>query len=260
MPVVCEQCGSNQLDRVGYGTERITQALQEAFPDREIARIDRDSTRRKGSLEAKLEKATSGAARILVGTQMLAKGHHFPHLTLVCILDADRGLFGTDFRSLEHMGQLIVQVAGRAGLETRRGTVLVQTRNQDNPMLQTLVGLGYEAFAGIAMDERRLADLPPFSYMALVRAEATDARSAHEFLVQVAQLLLQAPSAQLDVMGPAPAPMERLGGRFRAQLLLQSDKRSTLNDHLSRLCVAIEQLPGVRRCRWSIDVDPVDLF
>jgi primosomal protein N' (replication factor Y) len=115
-------------------------------------------------------------------------------------------------------------------------------------------------FAGIAMDERRLADLPPFSYMALVRAEATDARSAHEFLVQVAQLLLQAPSAQLDVMGPAPAPMERLGGRFRAQLLLQSDKRSTLNDHLSRLCVAIEQLPGVRRCRWSIDVDPVDLF
>ena len=121
MPEACESCSSANLDRVGYGTERIASALAEVFPDVEIARIDRDTTRRKGSLQAQLDKATSGEARILVGTQMLAKGHHFPSLTLVGILDADRGLFGSDFRSLEHMAQLVVQVAGRARAgESRR--------------------------------------------------------------------------------------------------------------------------------------------
>ena len=260
LPSVCDSCGSAELDRVGYGTERITEALQVEFPDVDIARIDRDSTRRKGALEEQLDRANSGQARILVGTQMLAKGHHFPKLTLVCILDADRGLFGTDFRSLEHMAQLIVQVAGRAGREKKRGAVLIQTRNPDNPMLQTLVREGYEAFSDIAMADRRLAELPPFSFMALVRAEASDAREAHAFLQEVASTLQSAMIGRLDVMGPAPAPMERLGGRYRAQLLLQSDLRSALNDNLSRLCTLIDQLPGARRCRWSIDVDPVDLF
>jgi len=260
MPTVCADCGSTSLDRVGYGTERITDALVAEFPDVPIARIDRDSTRRKGALEAQLDRAISGEARILVGTQMLAKGHHFPELTLVCILDADRGLFGTDFRSLEHMGQLVVQVAGRAGRESRPGSVLIQTRNPDNPMLQTLVQEGYESFANIAMDDRRLAELPPFSFMALVRAEAADAREAHGFLLQVAELLEQKKSGEVDVLGPAPAPMERLGGRFRAQLLVQSNKRSTLNDSLTRLSQVIDDLPNARKCRWSIDVDPVDLF
>lgn len=260
MPVVCDSCASENLDRVGYGTERIADALVEAFPDVSVARIDRDSTRRKGALEKQLDRAISGEARILVGTQMLAKGHHFPKLTLVCILDADRGLFGTDFRSLEHMGQLIVQVAGRAGRESRAGTVLIQTRNPDNPMLQTLVKEGYEPFANVAMDDRKMAELPPFSFMALVRAEAVDAREAHAFLLQVAESLELHKTGTLDVMGPAPAPMERLGGRFRAQLLLQSNKRSTLNDSLFRLSTGIDQLPGARKCRWSIDVDPVDLF
>lgn len=260
IPPGCESCSSISMDRVGYGTERIAQALEEAFPDVPIARIDRDSTRRKGALEHQLARATSGEARILVGTQMLAKGHHFPMLTLVGILDADRGLFGTDFRSLEHMGQLVVQVAGRAGREKKAGAVLIQTRNPDNPMLQTLVKEGYGLFADIAMGDRKLAELPPFSYMALVRAEAADGREAHAFLRQIAESIDSSKRGTLDVLGPAPAPMERIGGRFRAQLLLQSDKRSTLNDSLSRLCVEIDGMPGARRCRWSIDVDPVDLF
>ena len=260
IPAGCESCGSVQLDRIGYGTERIATALQEIFPDVPIARIDRDSTRRKGALEQQLALATSGEARILVGTQMLAKGHHFPKLTLVGILDADRGLFGTDFRSLEHMGQLILQVAGRAGREKQSGSVLIQTRNPDNPMLQTLVSEGYGPFASIAMAERKLAELPPYSYMAMVRAEAAGAQEPHRFLLQVASALEKSKRGQLDVMGPAPAPMERLGGRYRAQLLLQSDKRSTLNQNLSQLSTQIDQLEGARRCRWSIDVDPVDLF
>lgn len=260
VPNTCEACGSAELDRVGYGTERIAAALEQAFPEVLIGRIDRDSTRRKGALEEQLSKAASGEARILVGTQMLAKGHHFPHLTLVCILDADRGLFGTDFRSLEHMGQLIIQVAGRAGRESRAGKVLVQTRNPDNPMLQTLVKEGYDAFAAIAINDRQQAGLPPFSHMALIRAEAADARQAHAFLRQVVESLEQNKSGQLQVLGPAPAPMERLGGRFRAQLLVQASKRSTLNDSLTHLVEGIDKLEGVRKCRWSIDVDPVDLF
>ena len=172
VPAACESCGSPDLDRVGYGTERIGDALEAAFPDVRVARIDRDSTRRKGALERQLELATSGEARLLVGTQMLAKGHHFPKLTLVGILDADRGLFGTDFRSLEHMGQLVVQVAGRAGREATRGTVLIQTRNPDNEMLGKLVHEGYAAFADALLDERRAAELPPYAFVALIRAES----------------------------------------------------------------------------------------
>lgn len=260
VPEQCESCGSERLDRVGYGTERISAALQTAFPDVTIARIDRDTTRRKGALQQQLDAATSGDARLLVGTQMLAKGHHFPGVTLVCVLDADRGLFGTDFRSLEQMGQLILQVAGRAGRAQQQGTVLIQTRNPDNPMMQLLVAHGYGAFAEAALDERRVAMLPPFAFVALVRAEAPDAAAPLRFLESVSERLCTPAVAGLSVMGPVPAPMERLGGRYRAQLLLQAEKRSTLNEALSRLTVNLESLRDAKKIRWSIDVDPVDLF
>jgi len=260
LPPVCESCGSARLDRVGYGTERITDALEAAFPDVRVARIDRDSTRRKGALERQLELATSGAARLLVGTQMLAKGHHFPKLTLVGVLDADRGLFGTDFRSLEHMGQLIVQVAGRAGREAAQGTVLIQTRHPDNEMLQLLVRDGYRPFAAAILKERQVADLPPYAYVALLRAEATGMSAALDFLQQVADSLVRQPGAGLQILGPAPAPMERLGGRYRAQLYLQSASRAQLNEILGALARRIDKVPGARQVRWSIDVDPVDLY
>ncbi len=260
MPDCCETCGSERLDRVGYGTERIAAALSEAFPDNTVVRIDRDSTRRKGSLQQQLDIATRGDADILVGTQMLAKGHHFPGVTLVCVLDADRGLFGTDFRALEQMGQLIIQVAGRAGREKKQGTVMIQTRNPDNVMLQTLVKDGYPAFARAALDERRIALLPPYAYVALVRAEAVDAESPSRFLRSISDRLQNPRAEGVSVMGPVPAPMERLGGRYRAQLLLQADKRSQLNACLSRLTVGIEKMKEAQRTRWSIDVDPVDLF
>ena len=260
VPDVCESCGSVELDRIGYGTERIAAALAEAYPDVTIARIDRDSTRKKGALQKQLDVATSGEAKLLVGTQMLAKGHHFPGVTLVCILDADRGLFGTDFRSLEQMGQLIIQVAGRSGREQKQGHVLIQTRNPDNPMMQTLVAEGYSAFAKIALDDRRLALLPPYAFVALVRAEAPDAESPMRFLRGVSQRLMNPPVAGVYVLGPVPAPMERLGGRYRAQLLLQAERRSLLNECLARLTVNLDTLKEAQRTRWSIDVDPVDLF
>ena len=260
VPETCESCGSEELDRVGYGTERIAAALEQRYPDLNVARIDRDSTRRKGALQTQLDAATSGEAQILVGTQMLAKGHHFPGVTLVCILDADRGLFGTDFRALEQMGQLIIQVAGRAGRELKQGSVLIQTRNPDNPMMQTLVSEGYAEFAKVALDDRRLALLPPYAFVALVRAEAVDVESPMRFLRGVSERLLNPPVAGVSVLGPVPAPMERLGGKYRAQLLLQSEKRSSLNAALSRLTVNLDTLKDAQKTRWSIDVDPVDLF
>ena len=260
IPRVCESCGSDSLDNVGYGTERIAAAMQDAFPDATVARIDRDSTRRKGELEKQLEAATRGDAQILVGTQMLAKGHHFPGVTLVGILDADRGLFGTDFRALEQMGQLIVQVAGRSGREKRQGKVLIQTRNPDNEMMKLLVSEGYDAFAKSALEEREQAYWPPYSFVALLRAEATDSASPVRFLKQVRQLIDGYKLDGVVVLGPAPAPMERLGGRYRAQLLFQAGKRSGLNALLSMLNRSIPELEGAKRTRWSIDVDPVDLF
>ncbi len=265
MPTRCASCGSMELDRVGHGTERIAAALAEAFPDVEIARIDRDSTRRKGALEEVLERATSGAARLLVGTQMLAKGHHFPALTLVGVLDADRGLYGTDFRSLEHMGQLILQVAGRAGRESRPGTVLIQTRNPDNPMLRTLVDEGYEAFARSALAERRVAAWPPYSHIALVRSDAPEATRPLAFLERVSDFLMHdlgevQGGARVELLGPAPAPMERVNGRWRARLLLQCEERAPLNRTLGRLASVMDKLPGARNVRWSIDVDPADLY
>lgn len=260
MPTHCESCSSEALDFIGYGTERISQALEERFPGVSMARIDRDTTRKKGALEAQLSAATRGEAQLLVGTQMLAKGHHFPGVTLVGILDADRGLFGTDFRSLEHMGQLVLQVAGRAGREQVQGEVLIQTRNPDNPMLQTLVRDGYAAFAKQALTERKVAMLPPYAFVALVRAEATDPVAPHQFLERVVAELANWAGPDLMTMGPAAAPMERLGGRYRAQLLIHAERRARLNACLKDLTGFIDELPEARRTRWSIDVDPVDLF
>lgn len=260
VPVVCEACGSERLDRVGQGTERIEAALKTEFPDVRIARIDRDSTRRKGSLQQHLDDAVSGRARILVGTQMLAKGHHFPAVSLVGILDADRGLFGTDFRALEQMGQLIIQVAGRAGREARRGKVLVQTRNPDNEMLQILIRDGYDAFAQRALDERRAAMLPPFSYVALIRAEAAARHEPHEFLRKIVDALSALALTELQYFGPVAAPMERRGGRYRAQLMVQSANRATLNQALAHITSVFDESAVSRRTRWSIDVDPVDFL
>lgn len=266
IPKTCESCGSEELDHVGQGSERIELALQEAFPDKRVIRIDRDTTRRKGALESQLALATRGEADILVGTQMLAKGHHFPNVTLVGILDADRGLFGTDFRSLEQMGQLIVQVAGRAGREARRGEVLIQTRNPEHALLKLLIAAGYDEFAEASLKEREDAELPPFSNVALVRAESNERDGGRHFLANVADRIkpwreaLAAEGQQVYVFGPVVAPMERVGGRFRYQLMFQSTDRRALNRLLTSLRQLLETDKDARKIRWSLDIDPLDFF
>ncbi|MEJ2059994.1 MAG: primosomal protein N' [Gammaproteobacteria bacterium] len=258
-PDQCPGCGSAQVHPLGQGTERIETALQTLFPEVEISRIDRDTTRRKGAIEAKLEGARSGQHRILVGTQMLAKGHDFPGVTLVGILDIDQGLLSADFRATERMAQLITQVAGRAGRAERPGHVLIQTRQPDHPLLLTLIHEGYRGFCRQALEEREAACLPPFSYQALIRAESPQADHPLAFLGEARELFQQAGST-VQVLGPVPAPMERLAGRYRAQLLLQAETRAPLHQLLSRHVQALASLPHARRVRWSLDVDPMELF
>jgi len=259
VPTSCPSCGSTELNPLGAGTERLEQVLGERFPDVTLVRIDRDATSRKGSLDKLLAQVRTGEPMILVGTQMLAKGHHFPDVTLVGVLDVDGGLFSADFRAAERMAQLVLQVAGRAGRGDKPGRVLIQTRYPEHPLLQTLVHQGYEAFAEVALAERREAQWPPYSFQALLRAEATDAEAPQAFLSEVYGLA--APHAgAVELWGPVPAPMMRRAGRFRAHLLLQCSERAPLHTLIGWLLPQIRQLKLARKVRWSLDVDPLDMY
>ncbi len=256
LPRQCPQCGY-AVKTVGQGTERIEESLAETFQGIGIARLDRDVVRRQDELEAVVSRITSGDARILVGTQMIAKGHDFPDVTLVVVLNADQGLFSTDFRAAERLAQTIVQVAGRAGRGDRRGEVLIQTEYPEHPLLRGLLEGGYEAFASAALAERESAAWPPFARLAALRASALQADWATDFLAAARRA---APKANVRLLGPAPAAMAKRAGRFHAQLLIESGERAALHRFLDRWVPAVEALPEVRRVRWALDVDPLELF
>ena len=259
IPEACPDCGE-PVKPVGQGTERVEETLSSMFPVAPLARIDRDAVRRRGSLEATLQRVQSGEVRLLVGTQMLTKGHHFPDVTLVVVLNADQGLFGTDFRAAERLAQTIVQVAGRAGREERPGEVLIQTEYPQHPLLQQLVQGGYDAFAAAALVEREQAGWPPFARVALLRAEATRREMPLEFLDEARALAVGVSEAGVEVLGPALAPMERRAGHHRAQLLLHAKTHSPLQRLLARWVPLLEKAPTARKVRWALDVDPLELF
>lgn len=256
IPRQCHSCGSPQLITQGLGTEQLEEALGTSLPDYPVLRIDRDSTRKKGQLAAHLESAESGEYPILIGTQMLAKGHHFPNVTLVALLDVDGALYSSDFRASERLGQLYTQVAGRAGRASKPGVVVLQTHHPEHPLLQELVQNGYHDFARSALAERRLAMLPPVACMALIRSEATQANDAQQLLQAMAECLQG--HSEVHVLGPMPAPMPRKAGRFRFQLLLHSAQRRALHQWLRERRAQLDSLPQARKARWSLDIDPQD--
>ena len=264
VPRECAECHAPDLLPVGQGTERLEQALTELFAEHPIVRIDRDTTRRKGEIERRLELVRSGAARILLGTQMLTKGHDFPNVTMVGIIDADQGLFGTDFRSSERLAQSFIQVSGRAGRGERPGEVYIQTLFPDHPLLTKLVAEGYGPFATAAMAERQSASWPPYSYLALTRAEAVRRQDAFTFLDEArdlaAQLIDTGRFVGVRWLGPASAPMERRSGRYRGQLLIQAETRAKMQRFLAAWRPALDELTTARKTRWSVDVDPTELF
>ena len=259
IPELCPDCGT-AVKPVGQGTERIEETLSTLFPGFTLARIDRDAMRKRGSLEDTLLRVHSGEVKLLVGTQMLTKGHHFPLVTLVVVLNADQGLFGTDFRAAERLAQTIVQVSGRAGRAERPGEVLIQTEYPEHPLLQQLVSGGYDAFAAAALVEREQARWPPFARVAVLRAEAPGREAPVAFLDYAKTLAESCGVTGVEILGPAAAPMERRAGHYRAQLMLHAASHSPLQRLLARWVPLLEDAPGARKVRWALDVDPLELF
>ena len=256
VPMACPDCASLGLQPQGAGTERIEEILAARFGEVPVLRIDRGSTQRRDALERQFD--TLGIRPgILVGTQMLAKGHDLPNLTLVVVVGVDEGLYSADFRSGEKLAQLLVQVAGRAGRADKPGHVLVQTHHPDHPLLHTLINGGYHAFAEAELAQREAAGFPPFAHLALLRAEAKHADPPMQFL-QAAKDLLG--DAGIEIAGPMPAPMPRRAGYQRAQLVLSSMQRGALHVALDGLVPALYASPDARKVRWSLDVDPVELY
>ena len=256
----CPACKVDELRPLGLGTERVEKILTELFSDKIIIRLDRDSTQRKGSLEHYLQQINQGKVDIILGTQMLSKGHHFPNVTLVAIIDVDSGLFSIDFHASEKLAQMIVQVSGRAGRAEKPGKVIMQTRQPEHPLLTTLIKEGYRSFAKTVLAERKDASLPPFSYQALLRVQATDIETPKLFFKALTVLIQKINTGYTQILGPVSAPMARRAGLYRYQLLFQNTKRQELHVLLNTLIPEIAKLKQAKKVRWSLDVDPVDLY
>lgn len=260
VPMNCPQCQAKQLKPSGVGTERCESRLQQLFPNYPVIRVDRDSTQHKDAMQQIMNKVNSGEPCILTGTQMLAKGHHFPKVTLVAIIDADAGLFSSDFRGMERTAQTILQVAGRAGRASHAGQVIMQTEHIDHPTLINLTTKGYSAFALNELQNRQLTALPPYTHYALIRAEASVKKLAESVLANVRshiEINSQLPAA-VHWIGPFPPPMEKRAGLYRTQLMLYATNRPQLHQLLILVYQFMEHYKKARKVRWSIDVDPVD--
>jgi len=259
-PRRCPACGEPSLLPLGAGTERLEQDLKAAFPDTPVHRVDRDQLSGREDFDRLLDEVRQGQPCILVGTQMLAKGHHLPGVTLAAVLDVDQSLFSSDFRAPERLGQIICQVAGRAGRGDQPGTFVLQTRHPEHGLLDLLRQSQYLDYARALLTERHEAGLPPGQSLALIRAEAHQVESVVAFLQAAAKLFRQSGSAAgLQVAGPIAAIMMRRGGYWRQQLWLQATQRAQLVEALSQALPALHALPSARRVRWHVDMDPLEL-
>lgn len=258
MPEHCPQCQHSELKPIGLGTAKVEENLQELFPNFEVIRVDRDSTSRVGSWQKIYNKIQKSEPIILLGTQMLAKGHHFPYVTLVAILDIDSGLLSVDFRATERTAQLIIQVAGRAGRGEKKGEVYLQTLRPDHPLLNTLLESGYRSFAKQTLKERKAAWMPPYRYAALLRCESKDQELNQSFLQEHAQALRQASENSIDIWGPIPAPMERKAGRYQAHMVLLSKDRARMHFYIRQWWQNVwhNKPHGMK---LSLDIDPQEL-
>ena len=257
-PQQCPRCQAQKLTPQGHGTERLEEALRARYPDIPVLRVDRESTRRRDAFEKLLEQLAAGKPAIVIGTQMLAKGHDLPNLTMVAIVGVDEGLHSVDFHAGEKLAQLIVQVAGRAGRADKPGEVWLQTHEPQHPLLVTLLRGGYPAAATQQLAERRASGFPPYAHMALLRAETSDRTTLDGFL-EAAVAAFPA-NDNVQVNGPLPAPMPLRAGRHRAQLLVESAQRAPLRQALATWWPQLHELQQSRSLRWSLDVDPVDVY
>lgn len=257
IPLRCPQCGNVDLAALGHGTQRLEEVLALRFPNARVLRIDRDSTRRKDSLRRMLDQVRNGEVDILVGTQMMAKGHDFPKLTLVGIVNPDDALYSSDFRAAEKLFAQLMQVSGRAGRSAAKGEVLIQTRFPDHPLYSALTTQDYAGFAAQALAEREAVGLPPYVYQAIARAEGANETQVIDFL-ETARRHGATSSAGVTLYDPVPAGIARVAGKSRAQLLVQSDSRHALHRFLRHWVTSFRE-SKTRTVRWAIDVDPLEI-
>ncbi|STX30188.1 Primosomal protein N' (replication factor Y) [Legionella beliardensis] len=256
IPARCKQCENPELIPIGTGTQRLYEYLANKFPDINSLRIDRDEVRKKHELQARIELINNEQAQLLIGTQMLAKGHHFPKLTLVVVVDADWGFYNQDFRAIEQLGQLLTQVAGRAGRAEQPGQVIIQTHIPQHPLLNLLIQKGYNEFAKFLLTTRKQAALPPYHYLAVIRAQHKQHQRIEHFLKTIKNYLN---NQAIQVLGPAPAPLARKANLFRMQLLIKAASRKQLHTILTAMREWIKITKQSQDIRWNIDVDPQDL-
>lgn len=261
IPNQCPKCNSIQILPFGVGTEQLEQQLSCLFPHVPVSRIDRDTTHLKGSLETHLDNINRGGARILIGTQMLAKGHHFPNITLVALLNVDGALFSLDFRATENFAQLYIQVSGRTGRSRKRSEVVLQTYYPEHPILETLLHKGYYAFAKQVLIERKLLFLPPWTKHAIFKAEDTNNKYASKFLYQLRDILEnnRYKDEFLCVIGPMPALQSKIKGYWRWQLLVQHSSYKILHIILKNSLIAINNLTISNKIKWMLDIDPIEI-
>ncbi|MDH5632459.1 MAG: primosomal protein N' [Gammaproteobacteria bacterium] len=256
----CPGCGGKNLNPIGEGTEKLEASLAQRLPGARVRRLDRDTTTRRGELERCLADMANGDVDVLVGTQMLSKGHDFPGVTLVGVVNADSGLYSVDYRGTETLVQQVMQVAGRAGRAERAGEVLIQTWHPEHPVFHFLRQHDYPGFVDQELDLRETAQFPPCSYLAVLRAEAVDGEAVMTFLGKVYLLISANAVAGVVVNSPVQAPMWRRAGKYRGQLLIQAADRRPLHQLLRRNLPTIENLKTGRKVRWSLDIDPIDLY
>ncbi len=252
---LCPSCKQSDLATVGVGTEQLHQALQELFPDKVVLRMDRDTARSQQRLNELLDQAHSREADILLGTQMLAKGHHFPALTLVGIIAIDSGLMSADFQAMEQLGQTCYQVAGRAGRESLQGEVVLQTHYPEHEMLQCLVKQGYEPFAQQLLQERKDVRLPPYSYLAKWVVNGRDRAEVMTMAQKIKRLAADIQADAINFFGPMPALMERVNERYYVELVVLSTNRALLHQKLSDIYPKVQKLKWSKQLRWYLQVD-----
>ena len=254
----CPDCGEQSLEVYGYGTERLEETLSSHFPETPIIRIDRDTTRRKKALSQHLEKINSGDPCIIVGTQMLAKGHDFSNLAMVGILDIDGGFLSINFRATEYLAQLLIQVSGRAGRNGKQGEVVIQTRYPDHPMFNYVLSNRYTQFASGLLKQRMSAMMPPFAHQALLCANAKNKQHAEDFLREVAGLLKSIEMNTVEIWGPTANSIEKKADYYYFNLYLQSNNRAALHQMLATFNQHVDTIKLKNKVRWYLDVDPID--
>jgi primosomal protein N' (replication factor Y) len=259
VPSACPQCGDQDILPFGHGTQRIESTLISHLPDARIIRVDRDSTRHKHAWQTMLTTIQHKKVDILIGTQLLAKGHDFPDLALVCIINPDASLYSPDFRAEEQLFTQLMQVAGRAGRAEAPGTVLIQTAFPHHPIYQALIRQDYDHYAQQILKDRQAMDFPPFVYQAVLRAEAPAIQDALTFLGKAAAISQSKHTRQIQLFDPVPASMMRLNGMERAQLLVQASSRKSLQLFLSDWQPHLVNLPTGNKLRWHLDIDPLSL-